>query len=132
MEDTYILIYEYNPILSYIYPEQDSERRGYELQPPNLSAMAQDHMRVSYQSKVSPQSQHYMKEGAEGVSILMIIHFLITLLSFSLSSYMLLLLLLILIISSLLVQWCVSICRKVNHYMVYYNGLEQYLTSLEQ
>ena len=80
MEDTYILIYEYNPILSYIYPEQDSERRGYELQPPNLSAMAQDHMRVSYQSKVSPQSQHYMKEGAEGVSILMIIHFLITLL----------------------------------------------------
>ena len=42
--------------------------------------MAQDHMRVSHQSKVSPQSQHYIKEGAEEVSILMIIHFLITLL----------------------------------------------------
>ena len=42
--------------------------------------MAEDHMRVSHQSKASPQSQHYMKEGAEGVSILMIIHFLITLL----------------------------------------------------
>ena len=65
MEDTYTNIILYYPI----YPEQDSERRGYELQPPKLPAMAQDHMRVSYQSKVSPQSQHYMKEGAEGVSI---------------------------------------------------------------
>ena len=63
VEGNYVQISSYT-----LSSEQDSERRGHEPQPPKLPAMAEDHMRVSYQSKSTPRDQNYMKERGEGAS----------------------------------------------------------------
>ena len=59
VDDNYVQISPYTSS-----SEQDNERRGYESQPPNLSAIAEG-MRMPHQSKPLPRDQHYMKGEEE-------------------------------------------------------------------